>query len=349
MFSALSEFVGNAVQTVVIPLVLPVVERNLVPDPVVRYGVRVQLAGQLDALKTLSLEQQVKKEIDFVKELKGMGIAIAQDDANKQHYEVPDEFYQLCLGPCMKYSSCYFPTPTTTLEEAEVIMLDMYCERAGLQDGMNIVDLGCGWGSVTLYIAQKYPNSKITSISNSNSQREYIESTAIKRNLSNVKVHTGDITTFDLPTDSHGTYDRVISIEMFEHMKNYGLLMKKISTWLKVQGKFFTHVFVSKCPPEHFDKGWMAETFFTGGTMMSDNLLLYFQEDLQLEDRWHVNGCHYQRTLEAWLVKMDSQKEKVMPILAKAYGNENALKWYVNWRLFYIACAEFFGFSNGNE
>mmetsp|Transcript_1365 Transcript_1365/g.1429 ORF Transcript_1365/g.1429 Transcript_1365/m.1429 type:complete len:354 (-) Transcript_1365:45-1106(-) len=341
MYAYLSEAAANAL--------LPVVERNVVPDAIVRFGIRAQLQAQLQVVYGLSLEEQIKKEMDFVKELSTMNIAIAQDSANEQHYEIQSEFYVLTLGPYLKYSSCYFPTPNTSLEEAEIIMLEMYCVRAGLVDGMNIIDLGCGWGSVSLFVAEKYPNSKITAISNSNSQREFIMSIAMKKGLTNIQVLTGDITTYDIPLSMHSTIDRVISIEMFEHMKNYELLMKKISTWLKIGGKFFTHVFVSKCPPQHFSSGWMAETFFTGGTMMSDNLLLYFQKDLQLEERWHVNGTHYQRTLEAWLEKMDQQRERAIKLLGETYGVENALKWYVNWRLFYIACAEFFGYSKGNE
>jgi len=311
--------------------------------------VRLELSGELEKVEKLSPEEQLQAEVDFVRELKTLPIAIAQDLANKQHYEVPDEFYKLCLGPFFKYSSCYYPSPTTTLEEAEVAMLEMYCKRAELVDGMKIVDLGCGWGSVTLFLAMKYPNSKITSISNSNSQRLHIQDVAASRGLKNIQVFTGDISTFDLPAELKNINDRVISIEMFEHMKNYGLLMKKISSWLKPSGKLFIHVFVAKSVPSHYEKGWMTETFFTGGTLMSDNLLLYFQDDLRIENRWRVNGKHYQKTLEAWLVILDQNKEKVMPILRKTYGHDQALKWLVNWRLFFIVCAEFFGFQDGNK
>lgn len=328
---------------------MPIVERNLLPDAIIRLGIRQELSGDLQKVKNMNITQQKEEEMKFVQEIQQMPIAIAQDTANKQHYEVTDEFYRLVLGKQLKYSCCYFPTPTTTLDEAESIMFEMYCERAELVDGMNIIDLGCGWGSLTLFLAQKYPNSKITSISNSRSQKAFIDSTAESRGLTNITVMTGDISTFDLPIEKYGTFHRVLSIEMFEHMKNYGLLLEKISNWLMSSGKLFVHIFVSKSVPEHFTKGWMSETFFTGGTLPSDSLLLYFQKDLYCQNQWRVNGIHYSRTLEAWLVKMDSVKDIVLPVLAKTYGEENALKWFVNWRLFFLACSEFFAMDGGEE
>lgn len=225
-------------QNVITPAILPIVERNMFPDAILRIGMRRELEMELMKTKVLSAEARAAKKQAFIKELKSMPIAIQTKKANEQHYEVPDEFYRMVLGPCLKYSSCYYATPETTLAEAEIAMLEMYCERAGLVDGMKIIDLGCGWGSVTLYMAKKYPNSQIRSISNSNSQREFIMKTAAERGLNNVFVFTGDITTFDLPREEfYGWADRVISIEMFEHMKNYQLLMKKVSNWIKSGGK----------------------------------------------------------------------------------------------------------------
>lgn len=333
------------------PLLLPIVEHHLIPDSIIRFFIQREIARGLNRVKSLSVEQASKEKMDFIAEIKQMPIAVQTIKANEQHYEVPDEFYRLVLGPHLKYSSGYWPKANMSLEESEVAMLELYCERAGLEDGMNLIDLGCGWGSVTLYMAKKYPNSKITSISNSHSQKSYIMSTAEKRGLSNVQVFTGDINSFDLPAEYQGKADRIISIEMFEHMKNYQLLMEKVSTWLKPQGKLFVHIFTSMCKdvPEHYNKGWMTDTFFSGGTLPSDHLLLYFQDHLRIEGHWRVNGSHYQKTLEAWLVEIDKKKATVMPILESTYGKENAVKWFVNWRLFFIACAEFFGFNGGEE
>ncbi len=295
------------------------------------------------------MEQLIQLKLEFVRELKTMNIAIAQDKANQQHYEVPDEFYLAVLGPRLKYSCCLFEKDTTTLVKAEILMLDLYCERAELKDGMTLIDLGCGWGSLSLYLAAKYPNSNITSISNSNSQREFIMAMAAKRRLSNVTVYTGDISTYDLPLSHHGRADRVLSIEMFEHMKNYQLLLRKVSRWLTPNGKLFIHIFAQKDSPYHFRDSWMAENFFTGGTMPSVDLFLYFQDDLKIENQWIINGVHYQRTLEAWLQLMDSKKAYVLSLFTKCYGAGEELKWYVKWRLFFISCAEFFGLKDGEE
>lgn len=322
---------------------------NLVPDVIIRYGVRQELNGDLQKVQVLNSSEKKDKEMAFVKELRGLPIAIEQQEANRQHYEVLDDFYRLVLGPQLKYSCCLFENSSSTLAEAEIAMLELYCIRAELEDGMKIIDLGCGWGSLTLFLAKKYPHSQITSISNSKSQKAYIDSEAKKYGLSNVTVFTGDIANFDLPQSLHGTHHRVMSVEMFEHMKNYHLLLKKISPWLRDDGKLFVHIFVAKDVPHHFEKGWMSETFFTGGTLPSDHLLLYFQDNFHCQGHWRVNGAHYSRTLEAWLQLLDGRRSEAMPILRRTYGADRAVKWLVNWRLFFIACSEFFSMSNGEE
>jgi len=343
------ELLGDACRYYVTPFFLPLVERNMIPDVLVRMAIKKEIEGGVVKANKLKVEDWMKQKMDMIKKFKTMPIAVATKTANEQHYEIPDEFYQLVLGPCLKYSSGYWPSPKTTLAESEVAMLEMYCERAGIVDGMTVIDLGCGWGSVSLYLAKKYPRCKIISISNSHSQKKYIVSTAEARGISVPSVFTGDINDFDLPPELHGTADRVISIEMFEHMKNYELLMNKISRWMKQGAKLFVHIFTHKHTPSTFEEGWMTDNFFTGGTLPSDDLLLYFQGDLKIEDHWIVNGSHYQKTLEAWLVEMDSKRAQVMPILEKTYGKDNALKWYVYWRLFFIACAEFFGIEGGQQ
>ena len=298
-------------------------EKNLLPDFAIRAGIR-RLLGQRIR------DESGYNRSAYVTDLKSRGIAEQTHAANEQHYEVPTEFYQYCLGPRLKYSGCFYPTGEETLGEAETAMLDLYAERGEFIDGQNILELGCGWGSITLYLAAKFPNSRITAVSNSRTQKEHIDAAAAEQNLANVTVITADMNEFDIQTE---TFDRVISIEMFEHMKNYEELLKRVSTWLHSGGKLFVHIFTHHQLSYHFvpkdDSDWMARYFFTGGQMPAHDLLMQFQANLQLEQDWKVNGQHYQRTAEHWLRNMDAHRHEIEPLFAKTYGPDQVRKWWV--------------------
>lgn len=328
---------------------LQALESNLLPDFVIRKASRFLLSMRLSVCYKPSVEEQLSQLVAFVHSLKTMPIAVHTVDANQQHYEVPTEFYKLVLGKHLKYSSAYFPSKHTSLDEAEEAMLEIYCRRARLKDGQSVLDLGCGWGSLTLYIAEKYPNSRVTSVSNSTSQQEYIQGQCARRGLENVQVLCCDINSFD----AGAKFDRILSIEMFEHMKNYQQLLRNISKWMEPDGLLFVHIFCHRLFAYHFeDSGeddWMARNFFTGGTMPADGLLLYFQEDVSVVDHWRVNGNHYSRTSEEWLKRMNQHASAIESIFAETYGKAEVKKWVAYWRTFFIAVAELFGYNNGQE
>jgi cyclopropane-fatty-acyl-phospholipid synthase len=285
----------------------------------------------------------------FVKMMNASPIALVPELANEQHYEVPPEFFDEVLGDHAKYSCCYWGEHTESLSQAEAEALKISCQRAGIEDGMNILDLGCGWGSLSLWIAEHYPASRVYSVSNSRPQGEHIRHLARERGLSNIQVVTCDMNDF-VPDQ---TFDRIVSVEMFEHMRNYRKLFGRINGWLNEDGRFFMHIFCHRiCAYEFLDEGpsdWMGRHFFSGGMMPSDDLPLRFQEQLRLLRRYRWNGTHYEATANAWLKNMDAKRDRVMAILARTYGEENAERWFQRWRIFFMACAELFAFDNGRE
>lgn len=324
-------------------------ETNLVPDALIRAGIRRLLASTLREKSHPGVEAQRAALLQYVADLKKRGIAEQTQAANEQHYEVPTRFYQLCLGRRLKYSSGLWDDSVTTLDEAEERMLALTCERAGLANGQQILELGCGWGSLSLWMAEHFPGARITAVSNSRTQKEHIDAMATARGLTNLEIITQDMNVFTIDRQ----FDRIVSVEMFEHMKNYQLLLRKVAGWLVPGGRLFVHIFTHRELAYHYeDKGpddWMTRYFFAGGQMPSDDLLLYFQDDLRIENHWCVSGTHYQRTAEAWLENMDANKAEIWPLFEKTYGPDQARKWWVYWRVFYMACAELWGYDKGNQ
>lgn len=319
-------------------------EKNLLPDAAIRLGIRRLLARRIR-------DEAARYDAPtYVADLKTRPLAEQTAAANEQHYEVPTAFYQFCLGKRLKYSGCLYPVGDESLDEAEERMLALYTERARLADGQEILELGCGWGSLALYNAAKFPGARITAISNSRTQKEHIDAEAKKRGLANLAVITCDINAFDIDA---ARFDRVVSVEMFEHLKNYRLLFRNIARWLKPGGLLFTHIFTHRQFSYHFvsqgPSDWISRYFFTGGQMPAHDLLGYFQDDLRLLRDWKVSGRHYQRTAEHWLRNMDAHKAEILPIFADTYGPANAAKWWAYWRVFYMSCAELWGYRDGEE
>ncbi len=316
-----------------------------VPDMVYRYAIKRLLTQRLKQEKARYKSITLN---DYAQLLTTQDIAIKTKDANYQHYEVPASFFDMVLGRYKKYSSCYFKTGNETLSEAEKNMLEITCERAQLSDGLRILELGCGWGSLSLYMAKKYPKSSITVVSNSASQKAYIEMKQQEQELKNLTVITQNVATME----SDQKYDRIVSIEMFEHMRNYKALFQKVSAWLSTEGKLFIHVFGHKDYAYPFEdassSSWMARHFFSGGQMPSLTLFDYFNDHLQVEKKWIVSGTHYAKTCKQWLINMDNNKHKIKSLFNTIYGKEQK-KFWVYWRLFFMACEELFGYDHGQD
>jgi cyclopropane-fatty-acyl-phospholipid synthase len=324
-------------------------ERDLLPDAVVRHGIRRRLRQRLADLGGAAPDATRHALEQFVALMDAAPIAPLANKANEQHYEIDAEFFDAVLGPQRKYSCCYWDASTAALRDAEQQALRITGEHARLADGQQVLELGCGWGSLTLWIARHFPNSHVTAVSNSASQRAFIMQQAQRAGLANVTVIRADVSEFDTAL----RFDRVVSVEMFEHLRNWRALLRRIGVWLKPQGLFFMHVFCHRTTPYEFldqdPSDWMTRFFFAGGMMPADALAARFQDDLRLLDQWRWNGQHYERTLNAWLANMDAQRARVMPILARVYGESAAPTWWVRWRIFFMACAELFGYRDGEE
>lgn len=328
----------------VINIAVKLAEKRWLSDLIIRFGIRRRLSRKIKSLDAVR-----KSSAEWVFELQKRSIAEETEAANEQHYELPVDYFRSVLGDHMKYSSGYWPEGCNSLEQSESEMLRLTCERAELRNGQQVLELGCGWGSLSLWMAEHYPKSQFTAVSNSHSQREYIYSQAKARGLSNLEVITCNINSF-CPS-SH--FDRIVSVEMFEHVRNHRALFKQVHGWLKTDGKLFVHIFAHKQHSYLFNADepdeWMSRYFFTGGIMPAFDLLPTASADLlHAEAVWPVSGMHYSRTLEAWLEKQDACESQLLETFRSCYGKRSKV-WLQRWRMFYMACSELFAYNNGNE
>ena len=324
-------------------------EKNIIPDALIRVGIRRLLKQRLRDESEGNTEARQERFMSLIAELKESPIAVHTEEANEQHYEVPTAFYQYCLGKHLKYSSGYWREGVIDIDTSEKDMLELTCGRAQLKNGQEVLELGCGWGSLSLFMSARFPESNFTVVSNSRTQKTYIDEQAHLRGLNNLTVITANINDFKIDK----RFDRVVSVEMFEHMRNYERLMALIAEHLNPDGKLFVHIFTHKHVAYKFEvldeSDWMSKYFFTGGIMPSDHLLLYFNQQLSIEQHWRVSGKHYSKTSEAWLTNMNKHKAQILPLFEQTYGKQHALKWWVYWRIFYMACAELWAYNDGEE
>ena len=322
---------------------LNLIQRGWIPDPLLRRGIRRLLETRIREISS-----DPDPTTPLVEQMRQSPLAIETETANEQHYELPPEFFQLVLGSHLKYSCCYWSEGTTSLSDAEALALELTTSRAEIEDGMKVLDLGCGWGSLSLWIAEHFTDCRVTAVSNSAPQGDFIRRRAGSRGLANVEVLTADMSEFQIARK----FDRIVSVEMFEHMRNYSLLLERAAGWLKPDGKLFVHVFCHRSRPYFFeDKGpsdWMARHFFTGGLMPSEHLMEQFEGPVRLDRRWRLNGQHYERTALAWLENMDRHRDEIRGIFESVYGTD-AERWFHRWRMFFLACAELFGYKHGEE
>jgi cyclopropane-fatty-acyl-phospholipid synthase len=324
-----------------------VLASGMVPDRLLRRVIQSRVEGLERSFDRLTVEEQAAREAAVVAAFESGPMTVNADDANRQHYELPPEFFKSVLGPRLKYSCCYWTGATTGLARAEEAMLELTAERAGLHDGQDILDLGCGWGSLSLWAAERFPRSRVLAMSNSQSQRRFIEGLRDERGLTNLEIVTAEVGEFE----PQRRFDRVVSIEMLEHVRNHGALMERIAGWLKPGGRLFVHVFCHRRHLYAFEPdasgAWMTQHFFSGGMMPSWDYLTRYQADLALLDRWEVNGRHYALTLQAWLKSLDRGRREVAPLLRATYGPDQARLWFAYWRIFFMACEQTFALDSG--
>jgi cyclopropane-fatty-acyl-phospholipid synthase len=324
-------------------------EAGLVPDALVRAGIRRMLRERLREIAAEGPDSASRAQEAVRAAMRSGPIAVVPALANQQHYELDPALFEQVLGPHLKYSCGWWPGGVVDLARAESAMLALTLERAGVQDGMRVLDLGCGWGSFSLWLARSHPRCRVVAVSNSKLQREWILERAARRGVRNLEVVTADMNAFE----PEGRFDRIVSVEMFEHMRNWEALLARVARWLAPGGRLFVHVF---CHREraylYEDRGpgdWMARTFFSGGLMPSERLLEECAADFAVEARWRVNGLHYRWTSEAWLRNLDAARDALRPAFERSYGRADAGLAYRRWRLFFLACSELFGFRGGEE